>query len=343
MQPLLVNGAPFEPHEPQDGILADLAAFLKEWESATPTMCLQTSGSTGTPKCIEATKAAMRASAEATCRFFGLQRGDKALLCLPMRYIAGKMMVVRALAYGLELVTPPPSSTPLATLQTTVKFAPLVPMQAHTTLQQPDGMAQLEKADIILLGGGFIDAALEDALQDCSSAVYASYGMTETLSHIALRRVNGAQRTACYTPLPGVAIRLSSRGTLAVSAPSLGIEYLETNDIAEIHPDGTFRILGRVDNVINSGGIKIQAESIEQAIITATGITCVVVPLPHPVLGQAVGLVWEGNEALQPALMQAIDTLPKYHKPRRIIHAAIPRTPTGKPDRAKTKATALEL
>lgn len=343
MQPLFVNGAPFEQHQPQDGILADLAAFLMEWESATPTMCLQTSGSTGTPKCIEATKAAMRASAEATCRFFGLQRGDKALLCLPMRYIAGKMMVVRALVSGLELVTPPPSSTPLAALQTTVKFAPLVPMQALTTLQQPDGMAQLEKVAIILLGGGFIDAALEAALQTCSSAVYASYGMTETLSHIALRRVNGAQRTACYTPLPGITIRLSSRSTLAVSAPSLGIEYLETNDIAEINPDGTFRILGRVDNVINSGGIKIQAESIEQAILAATGITCVAVPLPHPVLGQSVGLVWEGDEALQPALMQAIDTLPKYHNPRRIIHTAIPRTPTGKPDRAKTKATALEL
>ncbi len=340
MQPLLVNGVPFEPAHAHDGILADLAAFLQEWASATPTMCLQTSGSTGPPKCIEATKAAMLASAKATCRFFGLQRGDKALLCLPLRYIAGKMMVARALAAELELVTTPPSSTPLATLHTTVKFAPLVPMQAHTTLQQPDGMAQLEKAAIILLGGGFIDPALEDALQACKSAVYASYGMTETLSHIALRRVNGAQRTACYTPLPGITIRLSSRGTLAISAPAIGVDYLETNDIAEINTDGTFRILGRVDNVINSGGIKIQAESIEQAILAATGITCVVVPVPHPVLGQSVCLVWEGDEALRPALMQAIETLPKYHRPQRIIHTAIPRTPTGKPDRAQTKANA---
>lgn len=343
MGSILVNGTPFSHHGGRsEGILADLEAFLQDWYSDTPTMELLTSGSTGTPKTITVSKEAMRASARATCRFFGLQAGASALLCLPLRYIAGKMMVVRALIGGLNLVTAEPGSTPLAEITAPIDFAPLVPMQALTTLQQPNGMAQLEKARIILLGGGFVDAALETALQTCKSAVYASYGMTETLSHIALRRINGEHATQYYTPLPQVSVRMSPRGTLALSVPYLGIENMETNDLAEILPDGRFRILGRADSVINSGGIKIQAESIEQALTAATGLQVMAVPMPHPLLGQAVGLLWEGADENEAVLQQAIQDLPKYHRPHKVLHHPLPRTATGKVSRAEAAAFMID-
>lgn len=334
MSPLIVNGAPFCYDKPQpSGILADLADFLKEWHGPSPCMVLQTSGSTGTPKQLTVYKESMRASALATCHYFGLQAGDSALLCLPLRYIAGKMMVVRALVGGLNLVTAEPSSTPLAKLTNNIDFAPLVPMQVHSTLQLEDGMNQLEKARIILLGGGFVDEKLERLLQHCRSAVYVSYGMTETLSHVALRRLNGEQRSVNYTPLTGVSVSLSARGTLALRAPSIGVDYIETNDSAEIAPDGCFRILGRVDAVINSGGVKIQAEEIEQQILTATGLQVLAAPVPHPVLGQAVGLLWEGEDDKSEALQQAIDRLPRYHRPCMLVHHKLPRTATGKVNR----------
>ncbi len=298
-------------------------------------MPLHTSGSTGTPKIIHASKTAMRASARMSCSVFGLTPGKKLLLCLPMRYIAGKMMVVRALVGGCELVLRAPCSTPLTELHEPLDFAALVPMQATASLQQADGAEQLAAVRTILLGGAFIDTALRDALQHHPSQVYASYGMTETLSHVALRRVNGAASTEWYSPLPGVSISLSPQNTLCIKAPHLGIEQMETNDLAELAADGSFRLRGRRDAVINSGGIKIQAEEIEQQLHTACGLTILAVPAPHPVLGQCIALLWEGAASNEKALQQAISTLAPYHRPRHILRVPqLPRTATGKLNRA---------
>lgn len=321
------------------GIRAELADFLAAWWGDAPTMPLQTSGSTGKPKWIHAPKAAMRASAAATCRAFGLRAGDSALLCLPLRYIAGQMMVVRALVGGLNLVTAEPSSTPLAGLAEAVDFAPLVPMQVASTLALPGGAAQLTRVRTLLLGGGFVDPALEEQLQGVSTRVFTSYGMTETLSHIALRAANGPQRSNWYTPLPGVYLAPSSQETLQISAPYLGIDSLTTNDRAEIAPDGRFRILGRVDAVINSGGVKIQAEKVEQHLQEHTDLQVLALPLPHPTLGQCVALLWEGPEAAEDALLAACATLPRYHRPHLTRRVTLPRTESGK----IARAAALEL
>ncbi len=342
---LSINGANITPdtlpqwREGKRGIAADLADFLGSWYSATPGMELHTSGSTGKPAIIQAAKDAMRASARLSCDIFGLHSGSSSLLCLPLRYIAGKMMVVRALVSGCNLVLREPGSTPLADLSEPVDFAPLVPMQAATTLQQPDGRTQLARARTILLGGGFIDTALNAALQDIPSRIYASYGMTETLSHIALRRVNGAEKSDWYTPLPGVATELSTEGTLIISAQHLNIHKLATNDLAELAEDGKFRILGRRDAVINSGGVKIQAEEVEQALRAATGLTLLVLPVPDAVLGQKVALLWEGPLNAGTVLRQAIANLPPYHRPRIIRHLPeLHRTATGKLNRAAAAA-----
>lgn len=318
----------------RSGIQAELSDFLAEWWSDAPTIPLQTSGSTGKPKTIYATKAAMAASAAATCRAFDLRPGDSALLCLPLRYIAGKMMVVRALVGGLRLITAEPTSTPLAELRETVDFAPLVPMQVSTTLARPGGAAQLARVRTLLLGGGFVDTALEEQLQLLPTRVFTSYGMTETLSHIALRAANGPQRSALYTPLPGVNVQLSAAGTLQISAPYLGIDSLTTNDIAEIEPNGRFRILGRADAVINSGGIKIQAEDIERELLRLTGLQVLALPQPHPVLGQCVALLWEGPADAADALQAACAALPRYHRPHHIRRCTLPRTESGKIARA---------
>lgn len=321
----------------RSGIQAELADFLAEWWGDAPTIALQTSGSTGRPRTMAASRAAMCASAAATCRAFGLKAGDSALLCLPLCYIAGKMMVVRALVGGLKLITREPSSTPLAGLASPVDFAPLVPMQLSSTLALEEGMAQLSRVRTILLGGGFVDAALESRLQELPVRVFTSYGMTETLSHIALRAANGPARRDSYTPLPGVETSLSPAGTLQVSAPHLGIHRLVTNDLAEILPDGRFRILGRVDAVINSGGVKIQAEEIEQTLHRLTGLQVLALPLPHPRLGQCVALLWEGPAEAEAPLRTACASLPRYHQPHFMHRAPLPRTPSGKPARAEAR------
>ena len=312
------------------GIEAETADFLAEWWADSPTVALHSSGSTGTPKRFDAPKEFLCASARASLAAFGLHAGCRALLCLPLRYIAGKMMVVRALLGGWELVTAEPASAPLPA-DACFDFAALVPLQAARTLEQADGRERLERIGTLLLGGGFIDAALEERLQGLTRCrVYASYGMTETYSHIALRRVNGAERSAAYTPLAGVSVTLSAEETLCITAPHLGItRSLETNDRAELTPAGSFRILGRRDAVINSGGIKIQAEDIERH-LAARGITALARPAPHPQLGECVALMWEGAATFD-ELCAAIGTLPRYHRPKVVRHVEqLPRTETGK-------------
>lgn len=312
------------------GIEAETADFLAEWWADSPTVALHSSGSTGTPKLFEAPKEYLCASARASLAAFGLQTGCRALLCLPLRYIAGKMMVVRALLGGWELVTAEPSSTPLPA-DTCFDFAAFVPLQAARTLEQEDGQERLERIGTLLLGGGFIDPALEERLQGLTHCrVYASYGMTETYSHIALRRVNGAERSAAYTPLAGVSVTLSAEQTLCITAPHLGITLsMETNDRAELTPAGSFRILGRRDAVINSGGIKIQAEDIERH-LAALGITSLAFAAPDPFLGEGVALLWEGSTTFD-ELRVAIRTLPRYHRPQIVRHVKqLPRTETGK-------------
>ena len=320
------------------GILADTGDFLAQWWNDTPTMPLHTSGSTGRPRLLHATKEAMAASAAATCRAFDLQPGSTALLCLPLRYIAGQMMVVRALVGGLNLIVTEPGSAPLARLNQSIDFAPMVPMQIATTLAQPGGRERLARVRTLLLGGGFVDAALEQQLQELPTRVYTSYGMTETLSHIALRATNGPERSELYTPLPGVCVSLSTAGTLQISVPYLGINTLTTNDLAEIAPDGRFRSLGRVDAVINSGGVKIQAEDIERALYNQTGLQVVALPLPHPALGQCVALLWEGEALQESALRAACATLPRSHQPKHLQHVILPRTESGKIARARAAA-----
>ena len=247
-----------------------LEEFLDEWNNDSERVLVHTSGSTGAPKPLWVEKRRMEASARITCDFLGLKEGDTSLLCMPLDYIAGKMMVVRSLVRKLKLMVVEPTGHPLSNttphqLPRELTFAAMVPMQVYNSLQVPEERVRLRQIRHLIIGGGAIDDALARELEDFPNYVWSTYGMTETLSHIALRRLNGAEASEWYTPFDNVRISQSEDGCLVIDAPEVCAERLVTNDIVEIC-QGRFRVVGRKDNVICSGGIKIQAEEVERAL-----------------------------------------------------------------------------
>lgn len=350
-QTLLVEGIPYANWEvemllmnlPAEGFRRELFTFLSEWfYTENDRICVHTSGSTGTPKELWVEKTRMMASACLTCSFLGLRANDSALLCMPLKYIAGKMVVVRALVAGLNLWPVPPSGHPLANLSQAPVFAAMTPMQVYNSLQVPEEKERLQQIQHLIIGGGAIDAALARQLHDFPHAVWSTYGMTETLSHIALRRLNGPQASDWYTPFNDVSIRLSAEHTLIIQAPRVCADELFTNDIAEIDGQQRFRIIGRKDNVINSGGVKIQIEEIEAALKPHLHHPFAITSAPHPKFGEQVVLLMEGEVSSElEALCKQV--LPGYGCPKHILSIPrIPLTETGKPDRAKAKLLAAQ-
>ena len=313
-----------------------LEEFLSEWNNDSPFVHVQTSGSTGVPKPMLAEKRRMLASARITNDFLGLREGDAALLCMSLDYIAGKMMVVRSIERGLKLITVEPSGHPLnhsqlATDDYQIDFAAMVPLQVYNTLQVPEERKRLLQIRHLIIGGGAIDEALGAELKNFPNAVWSTYGMTETLSHIALRRLSGPEASDWYIPFPSVKVSLSEDGCLVIDAPEVCPERLVTNDIAEISPQG-FRILGRKDNVICSGGIKIQIEEVESRLRPFLRVPYLISKRPDPKFGEVSVLLTEGSVDEARQICERI--LPKYYLPRHYLHVdRIPLTETGKPAR----------
>ena len=255
-----------------------LEDFLSEWNNDSDRVLVHTSGSTGKPKPMMVEKKRMLNSARITCDFLGLKPGDSALLCMSLDYIAGKMVVVRSIERHLHLISVSPSGHPLKDIDLKdvngeITFAAMVPMQVYNTLQVPEERERLTHIRHLIIGGGAIDASLEKELQALPGniAIWSTYGMTETLSHIALRRINGAEASEWYQPFDSVKISQTEEGCLVIDAPLVCAETLVTNDIVEIESyiynkveKFRFRIKGRKDNVICSGGIKIQIEEVEE-------------------------------------------------------------------------------
>ena len=275
-----------------------LEDFFSEWNNDSDRVLVHTSGSTGKPKPMMVEKKRMLNSARITCDFLGLKPGDSALLCMSLDYIAGKMVVVRSIERHLHLISVSPSGHPLKNIDLKdvngkdvngkdvngkdvngeITFAAMVPMQVYNTLQVPEERERLTHIRHLIIGGGAIDASLEKELQALPGniAIWSTYGMTETLSHIALRRINGAEASEWYQPFDSVKISQTEEGCLVIDAPLVCAETLVTNDIVEIESyiynkveknevmeKLRFRIKGRKDNVICSGGIKIQIEEVE--------------------------------------------------------------------------------
>ena len=339
-------------------------AFLSEWNNDSSYVHVQTSGSTGAPKPMLVEKSRMLASARRTNDFLGLREGDTALLCMSLDYIAGKMMVVRALERQLRLVTVVPSGHPLVQAtqggcpsceqrselhrdcplcvalddQSSLDFAAMVPLQVYNSLQVSEELERLMQIRHLIIGGGAIDDALADQLKDFPNAVWSTYGMTETLSHIALRRLNGPDASLWYKPFDAVKVSLSDEGCLIIDAPEVCSQTLVTNDIAELSPQG-FRILGRKDNIICSGGLKIQAEQLESQLRPYMRVPYIITKRPDKKFGEAVVLLTEGSTDEAREVCERI--LPKFHQPRVYLHVAqIPLTATGKPARHEAEQLA---
>lgn len=322
--------------------LWDLYLFLNEWFNDSPVMTVHTSGSTGTPKELTVRKDQMMQSARLTCEYLNLQAGDTALLCMNLRYIGAMMVVVRSLVAGLNLIVRPASGHPLFDVCRPLKFAAMVPLQVYNTLHTLEERERLKQTDILIIGGGAVDEALAADCQSLPTAVYSTYGMTETLSHIALRRLNGDAASEHYHPFYSVELSLSPENTLVIKAPLVCDIVLQTNDIARIYPDGSFTVSGRKDNIINSGGIKIQAEEVEKLLRPLVFAAFVVTSVPDPRLGQALTLLVAGELDTESLKKSFSSVLAPYYRPKHIfIVPSIPQTGNGKIDRAGCRALAV--
>lgn len=328
-----------------------LEEFIAEWQNDSDKVLVHTSGSTGAPKPLWVEKRRMEASARITCDFLGLTAGDTALLCMPLDYIAGKMMVVRALTRGLKLISVTPTGHPLAddvfagaqnnnnNTPLDISFAAMVPLQVYNSLQVPEERERLMQIRHLIIGGGAIDEALEAELRNFPNAVWSTYGMTETLSHIALRRLSGKDASEWYKPFDSVKIALSEDGCLIIDAPLVCKDRLFSNDIAEIAPDGCFRIIGRKDNVVCSGGIKIQIEEVERMLKPYLEAPFVITRRKDEKFGEVVALLTEGDIDEVKEVCKRV--LPKHWQPRyyRTVES-VPLTETGKPARKEAERIA---
>lgn len=318
----------------------DLQQFLDEWNSDGDRVLVHTSGTTGKPKPMWVEKRRMLNSARITCDFLGLQPGDTALLCMPLDYIAGKMVVVRALERGLRLVSVKPSGHPLATVDEELTFAAMVPLQVYNSLRVPVERERLMAVKHLIIGGGAIDDAMAQELLCFPNNVWSTYGMTETLSHIALRRISGSDASQWYTPFDTVSVAQTTDGCLMIDAPLVHDGVLVTHDRVEMREDAEtgwrqFRILGRKDNVIDSGGVKIQIEEVEAALRPFISTPYAITKAKDEKFGEIVVLVSESDDT--DALRDICEKrLPRYWQPRRYEHLAkIPMTETGKIARKK--------
>lgn len=277
----------------QDAALLPVADFMEEWLNPAPEIHLKTSGSTGTPKTISVRKDQLLASAAMTAAYFNFKEGQKAMLCLPVHYIAGKMMIVRALNSGLDLFCVNPSANPLESLspELEIDFAAMIPMQ----LQEVKDLPALAQIQTLLLGGGPVDAGLEHNVKDLPTQIYHGYGMTETFSHIALRKVNGKDASPIFTALNGITLAKDNRDCLVINAPLLLDEALPTNDVVELLSPKEFIWKGRFDHVINSGGIKLFPEELEKKLHPFLKRRFYYIGVPDEKLNQKLVLMIEGE------------------------------------------------
>lgn len=323
-------------------VYQDLIEFYNDFKSDEAVLYAYTSGSTGIPKKIAIDKKYMMESAIMTLSFLKIPSGVTTLLGMPLRFIGAKMVVVRALVGSLKLVVTEPSSHPLEGLDKAPYFAAMTPHQVASSLDNEHDYELLRKIKVLIIGGGPVNSDLLQRIKDFENEIYSTYGMTETLSHIALKKLNRVSKSS-YVPFEGVVLEKTESGTLKISCSRIGVSDLKTNDLVSFNADGSFDIEGRLDNVINSGGIKIQIEKLECKIQEFIKTPFNVSFVPDDLLGQKCVLIstYEISENLQEKIHSA---LPKYEAPKVYLKAEkLPVTLSGKPDRKALAALALDL
>ncbi len=325
-----------------DEYLQSIENFLAEWESYSPLISVSTSGSTGTPKTIEFNKKQAEASAKYTGRFFDFKPGDLVLLNLSPNFVAGKLMLVRALTHDMKVVVAPLSSNPLLNVKdfpNKIKLAAFVPHQVEEILSHENSKRLFNEIENVIIGGASISESLEKNIAAQKTKSFATFGMTETLTHFALRPIDG--KTDFYTCLPGITISQDERNCLVVNKNEILSEALITNDIIELIDETHFKWKGRFDNVINSGGVKIIPEEDEKLIESLFGNTrFYITSKSNHKFGEEVVLVLESDpltSTVEKEYLQKMELmLPKYHAPRSIIfQTKFEETVSGKIKRRK--------
>lgn len=321
----LKEGLPFE---------KDIGEFLSEWLSTATEIEVQTSGSTGEPKKIKLQKAQMANSAIATGTFFNLPAKTTALLCLPTKYIAGKMMLVRAMVLGWELDYLPPNSNPLTGATKNYDFSAMVPLQLESSL------SKIHQIKTLIVGGAPMSESLMEKVLLKPTRVYETYGMTETITHVAVKAVTTDKETS-FKALPNVSFSIDERDCLVIDAPKIIPTKVITNDIVELISPEAFQWLGRYDSVINSGGLKLIPEQIEKKLKKVIERPFFVAGIPDEQLGQKLVVVLEGSivEKDIRESLNALANLTSYEHPKKIYAlAAFVYTETGKINRPETIA-----
>ncbi len=334
---LVKEGLPFE---------QQIGDFLMDWLNNKEQIAMRTSGSTGEPMTFLMQKEKMVKSALTTAEFFGLQPGDAALMCLPVGYIAGKMMLVRAMVIGLHIDCVEPSSSPLTGIRKEYDFCAMVPLQLQSSLND------LEVIKTLIVGGAPISAPLKRQVQEKTTNIYETYGMTETVSHVAVKKVNHVLAShepsqgemECFHALPNITFSQDSRGCLVIEAPGLLDNPLVTNDMVKLISERAFVWLGRYDHIINSGGIKLNPEQIEYKL--SPGIDCrfLIAGVPDDRLGQKLVLILESKDQAVMSLHHLAKTpnIEKYEMPKEVYQLAkFEETGNGKVQREKTIANLI--
>jgi O-succinylbenzoic acid--CoA ligase len=323
--------------------------FLIHWyNNSSHSIEVFSSGSTGAPKAIWHSKQAMTMHASMTCETLQLPKGITAWLCLPANKIGGMMMLVRSIVNRMDLFCSKPTSSPFNCLEENhgIDFTALTPMQMKSTEKDYALYLKMNRIKNILLGGEAVSAGLIKHLHAAENNIYSTFGMTETISHIALKKINGIHSDKHYKTLKGITVSSDSRNCLVVNAPDIGIHQLITNDLAAVVNATEFDWLGRIDHIINTGGIKIVPEVVEQKLLPFIDVPFFIAGLPDETTGEKVVLVLETltiSKAEKQKLYECFKVLNKYEIPRAIlITAEFLKTATGKIKRAETlSATTL--
>lgn len=317
---LVKEGAPYEK------VMGD---FLMDWLDVKDYINVKTSGSTGQPKLMKLSKQAMVNSSISTGNYFKMVPGQRALLCLPTHYIAGKMMLVRAMILGLELDFVDPTTTPVFNDGKSYDFCAMIPIQLKNTIDHIGNIKTL------IIGGAAISKPLETSIQGLKTKIYATYGMTETVSHVAVKRVNGKQKMDYFKVFPKVTISQDDRGCLIIDAPKLTAERLVTNDVVKLHSPSEFELLGRIDNMVNSGGVKLFPEQIEAKLEGQIKTRFYVASQPDTDLGEKLILILESDKnTLKPSVFKGLE---KLEIPKEIYTISqFKETATGKIQRKET-------
>ena len=359
MKSLLLNGKKFYYDEneeysfrnsvPLNGYETKTLEFCRNWLTGVQEFPIHTSGSTGEPKHIVLTRKQLEISARRTIKLLSLKKGDSMLVCLNTEFIAGMMMLARGFEAELDIIIVEPVTNPLTLVPVDYKidFSSFVPMQLLTILHEtPEAREVLNNMKAILVGGAPVSLSLEREIQQLNVPVYLTYGMTETASHVALRKLNGADKAAYFNVLEGIQLGLDNRGCLTIKGDVTNNELLITNDLVELLTPNRFRWLGRVDNTINSGGVKVQSEKVEVAVAEAMADLELaprffIASQPDELLGERIVLIIEGKKPSEQAEQELKERLKgmlkKFERPKNIYYApAFSETPTGKISRQKT-------